>query len=106
MISECLAPATWCGQGTEHELLEPATWHAPSWISVPTILRSSGHLPCTPFRAMPSPKGQQMGPVSCWARREQTGASLPATPHPTPATTSRPSGAWGTGGGGFGSPGF
>ena len=86
---ERLAPETQCVKRTESELLETATWQAPSWISVPPILTSSSHLHFVPFRAVPSTKGQQMVPVSCWPQLEQT--SQTASPQPT----SWPSRAWG-----------
>lgn len=66
---ERLAPETQYGKRTESELLETATWQAPSWISVPPILTSNSHL-FLPFRAVPSPNGQQVVPVSCWTQLE------------------------------------
>ena len=81
-----LAPETQCGKRTESELLETTTWQAPSWISVPPILTSDSHLHFIPFRAVPSPKGQKVVPVSCWPQLEPTGARLPAPnlPHGPP----------------------
>lgn len=86
---ECLAPETQYGKRTESELLR-LPWQAPSWISVPPFLTSNSHLYFLPFRAVPSPNGQQVVPVSCWTQLEPD-----CQPQPTPHGPPEPGARWG-----------
>lgn len=78
---ERLAPETQYGKRTESELLETATWQAPSWISVPPILTSNRPLSPLQSRALPQwPAGGASELL------DSAGARLPAPnpPHGPP----------------------